>query len=84
MLRQLRQHRVVRLPAVRELHGDAQLDRLGRRVVVEEIGHARTADHDARVPGRVLVVVHFIAPATPSVRKTATGVRWHFSGNDMP
>jgi hypothetical protein len=40
--------------------------------------------HDARAAGRVIIVVQFIAPATPSVRKTAGGVRWHFSGNDMP
>jgi hypothetical protein len=40
--------------------------------------------HDARVAGRIVIVVQFIAPATPSIRKTAGGVRWHFSGNDMP
>ena len=42
-----------------------------------------TTYRDARVAGRVHVVVELIAPSTPTVKQTADGIRWLFHGNDM-
>jgi len=42
-----------------------------------------TTYRDAKVPGRVHVVVELLAPSTPSVKQTADGIRWLFHGNDM-
>ena len=44
------QDRLVGLPAVGELHRHVEVDRLGRRVGVQQLGDARPGHHDAGVP----------------------------------
>jgi len=43
------EHGLVRLPAVRELHRDAQVDRFRGGVGVQQVGYARPGDHHAGV-----------------------------------
>ena len=43
-----------------------------------------TVVRDPRIANRFYVRVALLAPATPSVKRSATGVRWHFQGDDMP
>ena len=62
---------------------DARLD---RKLDVLKFGspiRSITIYRDARVPTRVHVIVDLLAPSTPSIRRTAGGIQWHFQGNDM-
>jgi hypothetical protein len=43
-----------------------------------------TVVRDPRIATRFYVRVSLLAPATPSVKRGANGVRWHFQGDDMP
>jgi hypothetical protein len=36
------------------------------------------------VATRFYVRVALLAPATPTVKKSAGSIRWHFQGEDMP
>jgi hypothetical protein len=38
---------------------------------------------DARDGSRVYVIVDLLAPSTPSVKRGANGIQWHFQGNDV-
>jgi hypothetical protein len=43
-----------------------------------------TVVRDPRDPSRFYLRISLLAPATPSVRRAAGVLRWHFQGDDMP
>ena len=60
---------------------------LERKLDVTKYGsplRSLTIVRDPRIANRFYVRATLLAPATPSVRRGATGVRWHFQGLDMP
>jgi len=43
-----------------------------------------TVVRDPRIATRFYVRLALLAPATPSIKRTTTAIRWHLQGDDMP